>query len=385
MPVVARDGVNLVSRDVAVMPWYTGESVLEILESVYVGGDRNLVDLRLPVQYVIRGAEGSRALAGQVASGVLRDGDQVMALPSRATARVKSLATAGGDAVGFPPHAVTLTLDRDLDVGRGDLLVHPGNVPTGRTTVEAMVVWLDDTPLTVGRRYLLKHTTRRVPAIAERLAYVVDVNTLSRSGEATLSQHEIGRLTFSAAQPLFADPYARNRATGSFIVIDPATGATAAAGMIVDRGAPGRRIEDGRRRVVAESPAVPARRAPAATRPACRHGVADRAVGIRQVHHRERTRARPPRPGPACLRAGRRHLAHRTEPGPGLQPRRPRRERAPHGRSGAGAERRRPGRHRRADLAVRQPSATTPAPSSVRSASSRCTSTRRSRCAKRAT
>ncbi len=258
VPVVARDGVNLVARDVSVMPWYAGESVLEILESVYIGGDRNLVDLRLPVQYVIRGADGSRVLAGQVASGVLREGDQVMALPSRTTARVKSLATASGDTVGFPPHAVTLTLDRDLDVGRGDLLVHPGNVPTGRTTVDAMVVWLDDTPLTVGRRYLLKHTTRQVPAIAERLAYVVDVNTLSRSGEATLSQHEIGRLTFSAALPLFVDPYARNRATGSFIVIDPATGATAAAGMIVDRGAPGRRIEGGRSRtVVPETPAIP--------------------------------------------------------------------------------------------------------------------------------
>ena len=258
VPVVARDGINLVTRDTAVMPWYAGESVLEILESVYVGGDRNLVDLRLPVQYVTRGADGSRALAGQVASGVLREGDQVMALPSRATARVKSLATAGGDAVGFPPHAVTLTLDRDVDVGRGDLLVHPGNVPTGRTTLEAMLVWLDDTPLAVGRRYLLKHTTRTVPVIVEKLAYVVDVNTLSRSREAALSQHDIGRITLGAAQPLFADPYSRNRATGSFIVIDPATGATAAAGMIIERGGPGRRIEPGRRGpVVPEAAAVP--------------------------------------------------------------------------------------------------------------------------------
>ncbi len=109
---------------------------------------------------------------------------------------------------------MTLTLDREVDVGRGDLLVHPGNVPAGRTSVEAMVVWLDETPLAVGRRYLLKHTTRTVPAIVEKLAYVVDVNTLSRSGEQTLAQHEIGRLTLSASQPLFVDPYARIRATG---------------------------------------------------------------------------------------------------------------------------------------------------------------------------
>ncbi len=259
VPVASRDGANLVTRDDAVMPWYGGESVLEILESVYVGGDRNLVDLRLPVQYVIRGVDGARALAGQVTSGVVREGDELMVLPSRATARVKTLATASGDTTAFPPHAVTLTLDRDVDVARGDLLVHPGNVPAGRTSIEAMVVWLDDTPLTVGRRYLLKHTTRTIPTIVQKLAYVVDVNTLSRSGDATLTQHEIGRLTLSASQPLFVDPYSRNRVTGSFILIDPDTQATAAAGMVIERGAPGRRVEGSRDRlVVPETSGVPA-------------------------------------------------------------------------------------------------------------------------------
>jgi bifunctional enzyme CysN/CysC len=259
VPVVSRDGANLVTRDDAVMPWYGGESVLEILESVYVGGDRNLVDLRLPVQYVIRGTDGARALAGQVASGVVREGDELMVLPSRATARVKTLATAAGGTTAFPPHAVTLTLDRDVDVARGDLLVHPGNMPTGRTSVEAMVVWLDDRPLTVGRRYLLKHTTRTIPAYVEKLAYVVDVNTLSRGAEATLTQHEIGRLTLSPSQPLFVDPYSRIRATGSFILIDPDTQATAAAGMVIERGAPGRRVEGSRDRlVVPETSGVPA-------------------------------------------------------------------------------------------------------------------------------
>jgi bifunctional enzyme CysN/CysC len=250
VPVASRDGLNLVTRDEALMPWYGGESVLEILESVYVGGDRNLVDLRLPVQYVIRGADGARALAGQVASGVVREGDELMVLPSRATARVRTLAASAGGTTGFPPQAVTLTLDRDVDVARGDLLVHPGNVPAGRTSLEAMVVWLDDTPLAVGRRYLLKHTARTVPAIVDKLAYVVDVNTLSRSPETTLTQHGIGRLTLAASQPLFVDPYARIRATGSFILIDPDTQATAAAGMIIERGAPGRRVEGHRGRVV---------------------------------------------------------------------------------------------------------------------------------------
>jgi bifunctional enzyme CysN/CysC len=258
VPVASRDGVNLVARDGDRMPWYGGESVLEILESIYVGGDRNLVDLRLPVQLVMRGQDGVRALAGQVASGVVREGDEVMALPSRAVARVKTLVASAGGTAGFPPQAVTLTLDRELDVGRGDLLAHPGNVPAGRTTVDAMMVWFDETPLAVGGRYLVKHTTRTVPAIVESLAYVVDVNTLSRSGESTLSQHGIGRVTLRSAQPLFVDPYARNKATGSFILIDPATQATAGAGMVVERGTPPRRaVDTGPRIVVRESSAVP--------------------------------------------------------------------------------------------------------------------------------
>ncbi|MGE0361299.1 MAG: adenylyl-sulfate kinase [Vicinamibacterales bacterium] len=257
VPVASRDGLNLVTRDTVAMPWYTGESLLEILESVYVGGDRNLVDLRLPVQYVTRAPDGARAVAGPVVSGVVREGDELMVLPSRTRARVKTLAASTGGSEAFPPLAATLTLDRDVDVGRGDLLVHPGNVPAGRTSVDAMVVWLDEAPLEVGRRYLLKHTTRTVSAIADRLAYVVDVNTLSRSGETTLGQHAIGRMTLTASQPLFVDPYARIRATGSFILIDPATQATAAAGMVVERGTPARRPAAGPRIVVAEAAAVP--------------------------------------------------------------------------------------------------------------------------------
>ena len=190
---------------------------------------------------------------------MVREGDELMVLPSRATARVKTLSASAGGTTAFPPQAVTVTLDRDVDVGRGDLLVHPGNVPAGRTSIEAMVVWLDESPLVVGRRYLLKHTTRTVPAIVEKLAYVVDVNTLSRSGDDTLGQHEIGRLTVSASQPLFVDPYARIHATGSFILIDPATQATAGAGMVIERGAPGRRVDGGRDRlVVRETPGVAA-------------------------------------------------------------------------------------------------------------------------------
>ena len=259
VPVASRDGINLVTRDTASMPWYSGESVLEILESVYVGGDRNLVDLRLPVQFVMRGPDGSRSLAGPVVSGVVREGDELMVLPSRATARVRTLTASAGGNTAFPPLAATLTLDREIDVGRGDLLVHPGNVPTGRTSIDAMVVWLDDTPLAVGRRYLLKHATRTVPALAEKLAYVVDVNTLSRSDEHTLAQHEIGRLTLTASQPLFVDAYARNKATGSFILIDPGTQATVAAGMVVDRGTPARPVPPAaERHVLPEASAIPA-------------------------------------------------------------------------------------------------------------------------------
>jgi bifunctional enzyme CysN/CysC len=258
VPVVSRDGLNLVARDTGAMPWYGGESLLEILESVYVGGDRNLVDLRLPVQYVMRGADGARSLAGPVVSGVVREGDELLVLPSRTRARVATVTASNGASEAFPPLAATLTLDRDVDVGRGDLLVHPGNVPAGRTSIDAMAVWFDDTPLAIGRRYLVKHLTRTVPAVVERLHYVVDVNTLSRSGEAALAQHDIGRLTLSVSQPLFVDPYARIRATGAFILIDPATQATVAAGMVVDRGTPARQIGDaGPRIVVREAAAVP--------------------------------------------------------------------------------------------------------------------------------
>ncbi len=259
VPVASRDGVNLVTRDTASMPWYSGESVLEILESVYVGGDRNLVDLRLPVQFVMRGPDGSRSLAGQVVSGVVREGDELMVLPSRATARVRTLTASAGGTHGLPAagrHAHPRPRDRRGPRGSAGA---PGNVPTGRTSIDAMVVWLDETPLAVGRRYLLKHATRTVPALAEKLAYVVDVNTLSRSDEHTLGQHEIGRLTLTASQPLFVDAYARNKATGSFILIDPGTQATVAAGMVVDRGTPARPVPPAaERHVVREASAIPA-------------------------------------------------------------------------------------------------------------------------------
>jgi bifunctional enzyme CysN/CysC len=248
--------VNVATRDGGVMPWYSSESVLEILESVYVGGDRNLVDLRLPVQVVLRGADGSRALAGSVASGVVREGDELLVLPARTPARVRSVTTSAGGSTAFPPLAVTVTLDREVDAGRGDLLVHPGNVPPARTSIEAMLVWLDEQPLAVGGRYLVKHTTRTVPAVVQSLAYVVDVNTLSRSGESRLGQHDIGRVTVQTAQPIFADPYTRNRATGAFVLIDPRSGATAAAGLVIERDGRARRTPVGPRIVVPERAAV---------------------------------------------------------------------------------------------------------------------------------
>ena len=235
VPVCALDGGNLVKRSPR-MPWYGGESVLEILESIYVGGDENLVDFRLPIQCVIRGPDGRRALGGQIAAGVVRTGDEVLVLPSRARSRVRGLLTPVGEAeVAFAPMSVAVTLENELDVSRGHCLVHPRNLPQVLSHFEAMVVWMSEEPLALERPYLVKHTTRTVRASVERLEYRVDVNTLSRAPAAPLRMNEIGRVVFRSSEPLLLDPYRKIRAAGSLILIDPETGATVAAGMVIDR------------------------------------------------------------------------------------------------------------------------------------------------------
>jgi bifunctional enzyme CysN/CysC len=235
IPISALNGDNVVTWSPK-MPWYHGESVLDHLESVYIGSDRNLIDLRLPVQYVIRPNQDFRGYAGQIASGVLKKGEEVLALPSMRTTRVKAILSHDGEhEYAFAPMSITVTLEDEIDLSRGDLLVHPRNLPSVQSSFEAMLVWMADTPMEVNRTYLLKHTSQTVKATVKNVEYRVDVNTLSRGPSQALGLNEIGRVAFQTSQKIFLDPYKNNRLTGSFIVVDPISNGTVAAGMIIDR------------------------------------------------------------------------------------------------------------------------------------------------------
>ncbi len=226
------------------MPWYDGPSLLHHLEHVHIASDRNLIDVRFPVQYVIRPHQATdpelhdyRGYAGQVAGGVLKPGDEIMHLPSGLTTTIERIDTARGPVPeAFPPMSVTLLLADDLDVSRGDMFCRPHNRPAATQDIEAMLCWMSDArPLTPGSRLIVKHTTRTVKAIVRDLHYRLDVNTLHRDENAgQLGLNEIGRVTFRVTQPLFCDPYSRNRLTGGLILIDEATSATVGAAMITD-------------------------------------------------------------------------------------------------------------------------------------------------------
>jgi bifunctional enzyme CysN/CysC len=237
IPLAALHGDNVVAPSAA-MPWYDGPTLLAFLEETPLVPSRNLVDGRFPVQWVNRpmasARQDFRGYAGQVAGGVLRPGDAVVALPSGRATRIRSIETADGPlAAAYPPMSVTVTLADDLDVGRGDLLCPADNRPTVGQAIEATLCWLAERPLRVGGRYVIKHTTRTARAIVGGLRWRVDVNTLAEDATApTLGLNEIGRVRLRTTTPLCYDPYARNRTTGSFILIDEATNETVAGGMI---------------------------------------------------------------------------------------------------------------------------------------------------------
>ena len=211
---------------------------MHYLESVHIASDRNLIDMRFPVQYVQRPHLNFRGFSGTVASGVLRSGDEVMAVPSGRRSRIASVITYDGElAEAFAPMSVTVTLEDEIDVSRGDMLVHPGNVPRVDRTCEAMVVWMAEQPLVPGKQYLIKHTTKVVTGAVSTLRYRVDVNTLHRQDAPALNMNEVGRCTLTVNQPLAFDPYSKNRLTGAFIFIDRLTNNTVGAGMIIDREA----------------------------------------------------------------------------------------------------------------------------------------------------
>jgi len=238
IPVSALNGDNIVTRSENT-PWYDGPSLLHHLENVHVASDRNLVDVRFPVQYVIRPMSSThpdyRGYAGQVAGGVLKPGDEVVALPSGFSSRIASIDTADGPVdEAYPPMSVTIRLEDNIDVSRGDLLCRPHNQPLVTQDVDAMVCWMDSAqPLRPGQKLAVKHTTRSARALVKDLQYRLDVNTLHRDDQASeLTLNEIGRVRLRTTQPLLCDPYSRNRTTGGFILIDEATNRTVGAGMI---------------------------------------------------------------------------------------------------------------------------------------------------------
>ncbi|NUQ87001.1 MAG: sulfate adenylyltransferase [Glycomyces artemisiae] len=239
VPISALKGDNVVHRSEN-MPWFQGPSLLHHLEKVHIASDRNLVDVRFPVQHVIRPHSSDnhdyRGYAGQIASGVMKPGDEVMVLPSGFTSRIASIETADGPLdEAFPPLSVTVRLEDELDVSRGDMLCRPGNQPRVAQDIEAMVCWMDESrPLRLRGKYAIKHTTADARAVVKDVQYQLDVNTLHRDESANeLKLNEIGRVTLRTTKPLLCDDYRRNRSTGGFIIIDESDNRTVGAGIIV--------------------------------------------------------------------------------------------------------------------------------------------------------
>jgi len=235
IPISALKGDNVVDPSSA-MPWYEGPTMMSYLENVYIASDRNLEDLRFPVQLVNRPHLNFRGYCGTIASGIIRRGDEVLALPSRTTSRIKSIVTFDGELEeAFAPQSITLTLEDEIDVSRGDMLVRPDNIPHCEPRFDCMVVWMAEEPMEVGKPYVFKHTTKMVTGAINKLRYQVDVNTLHRRNSETLHLNEIGRCAITLSQPIAFDGYRRNRFTGAIIIIDRITNGTVGAGIILDR------------------------------------------------------------------------------------------------------------------------------------------------------
>ena len=239
IPMSALRGDNVVDRS-ANMPWYQGTPLLYHLEHVHIASDRNLIDPRFPVQWVIRPRSDEhhdyRGYAGQVAGGVLRPGDPVVALPSGLASTIEAIDTLDGPVdEAFPPMSVTVRLADDIDVSRGTMLARPSNQPTVGQDLDAMVCWMAQQPLTPRTMFALKHTTNNVRAMVTEVVYRLDVNTTHRDESATsLEVNDMGRIRLRSTAPLAYDAYRRNRTTGSFILIDEATNVTVAAGMLLE-------------------------------------------------------------------------------------------------------------------------------------------------------
>ena len=243
IPLSALDGDNVVKKSDRT-PWYKGQALLDFLETVPIDNDHNLSDFRFPVQYVLRPNLNFRGFCAKVASGVVHKGDEVVALPSGKHTRIKSIVTYDGELdYAFPPQSVTLTLEDEIDVSRGEMLVHPDNLPSVSRNFEAMMVWMDEEPMDIDKSFFIKQTTNLSRTRINSIKYKVDVNTMEHlsvengsldKNDLPLHLNQIARVVLTTAKELFFDPYAKNKATGSFILIDPITNNTCAVGMIIN-------------------------------------------------------------------------------------------------------------------------------------------------------
>lgn len=238
VPISALLGDNVVDRSKN-MDWYGGSTLMHILENVHIGSDHNHIDARFPVQFVVRPMKTEyhdyRGYAGRVAGGIFREGEDVAVLPSGFTTKIKSIDVMGGKVnEAFPPMSVTLTLEDDIDISRGDMIVKVHNRPQAEQDVDMMVCWLSERPLQVGGKYSVRHTTKDARCIIKDVKYKMNINTLQKmDGDTAIGLNDIGRISIRTTSPLFFDSYRKNRATGSLIIIDEATNNTVGAGMIV--------------------------------------------------------------------------------------------------------------------------------------------------------
>tara|TARA_B100000683_G_scaffold277109_1_gene333878 strand:- start:725 stop:1987 length:1263 start_codon:yes stop_codon:yes gene_type:complete len=237
IPISALKGDNVVDTSEN-MSWYGGSTLLHHLENVHVGADRNLQDCRFPIQYVIRPQTDEhrdfRGYAGRIASGVFKKGDEVVALPSGRSTKIKEI-TLGEDELdlAFPPLSVVMTLEDDIDLSRGEMLVRKNNQPQMLSEVDAKICWLDSRPLNPSARLIIRHMSHEVRAKISEVLYRIDINTLHRDEEnRDIAMNDIARVRIKTASPILSDPYRTNRTTGAFILVDPSTHATIAAGVI---------------------------------------------------------------------------------------------------------------------------------------------------------
>lgn len=238
LPISALLGDNVVERSDK-MDWYDGPTLLYLLESVHIGSDNNHIDCRFPVQYVIRPQSDEfhdyRGYAGRIASGVFKPGDDIMVLPSGFTSKIKSIDTFEGPvSEAFAPMSVTITLEDDIDISRGDMLVRPHNQPETGQDIEIIMCWLNNKPMNPNSKYLLMHTTKEAKAVIKEINYKIDINTLHRiENDKVINMNDIARVRLRTTLPLFYDSYDKNRNTGSLILIDEGTKETVAAGMVI--------------------------------------------------------------------------------------------------------------------------------------------------------